>query len=489
MRRDARLLIAGLLLTSLVAAPLSVPTRAAGAPVVVTIGRLFNDTMDTRLAAQRVSDALASVGYANNAYTSGRSAADAWLDGQRAAVLALFGHSNAGIFQTDEGPTDPEDEIVAAGTLGTVSLQTNTAGATDGALAAGASFGPAHWSFWKDYLPVGDVDDLLVAILAGCFTANPDTGFGDFLEVGRERGMDGVVGWTGLVFYPSGDCVDCNYSGNFFFDRFATYAQQGDAIATALAKAQADLLLKEGTAGGWNGWYIRGAAPSPADIRLAPASRGQPLNSKPFGIDPFQPLLLTVTASTPMTLDGVSLTDVQTAEGVFYRLDSGGRLLSLVAPSAATGISTLDESGALTRASAFASSQFGWIHPGELKLIAHGSASHFDGELRYSFIWRSMVTDVLGPTMLEIDVDAHTGAIVFAAASDRKIPASFAVSQDQAVASARQVARGALVDAHRELWDRPIWTVRFERPGGLVPDVTEVVVDGASGAILRQRKT
>ncbi len=446
----ALVLIAGLLVPR--------DVRVAAAPLsAITIGRLFNDTMDTRLSAQRVADALTTSGYATS-YRGGRSATDTWSDGQRSAVLALFGHSNAAIFQTDEGPTDPEDEIIAAGTTGTLTAQTNTAGATGGLLDAGVSIVPAHWAFWKDYLPYVDVDDVLVAILAGCFTANTDPGLGNFLDVGRERGMDSLVGWTGLVFYPSGGCVDCNYSGNYFWDRFASYVPTGDTVSVALAKARADLVTKEGSAGGWDTWYVRGAAAFPADVRLAPASSGQPLNSKPFGIEPFHPLSLPIANASPTSIGGSQFTDVQAQGGVFYRLDPSGDLVALIAPSSTQGTAELTEQDALSRA---------WA-------------------------WRSLLGGVPGPALLTIEVDARTGSVIYLVATDVKPEESaFALSRADAIRIAGRFATDwSRVDASQDVWGRPRWVVRLYRDrDARFPDVTEVLVDGVTGSILSVRKT
>ncbi len=480
----ALVLIAGLLVPR--------DVRVAAAPLsAITIGRLFNDTMDTRLSAQRVADALTTSGYATS-YRGGRSATDTWSDGQRSAVLALFGHSNAAIFQTDEGPTDPEDEIIAAGTTGTLTAQTNTAGATGGLLDAGVSIVPAHWAFWKDYLPYVDVDDVLVAILAGCFTANTDPGLGNFLDVGRERGMDSLVGWTGLVFYPSGGCVDCNYSGNYFWDRFASYVPTGDTVSVALAKARADLVTKEGSAGGWDTWYVRGAAAFPADVRLAPASSGQPLNSKPFGIEPFHPLSLPIANASPTSIGGSQFTDVQAQGGVFYRLDPSGDLVALIAPSSTQGTAELTEQDALSRAWAFAAQDVAWITPSRLVLLSHGATSRADGDVRYAFTWRSLLGGVPGPALLTIEVDARTGSVIYLVATDVKPEESaFALSRADAIRIAGRFATDwSRVDASQDVWGRPRWVVRLYRDrDARFPDVTEVLVDGVTGSILSVRKT
>jgi hypothetical protein len=461
-------------------------------PRVIAIGRLFDDTVDTRPAAQHVTRMGAALAYATETYLTGRPSMNAWYDGQRASVLAIFAHSNAGFMLTYEGATDAQDEWLGAGTLTTVSTAVSPSGPTDGTVPYNFHFGPAGWAFWKDYQTFGDVDDLLVAILAGCFTANTSPTRGNFLEVGRQRGMDAVVGWTGLNFFPSGGCTDCNYSGNYFWDRWSTYAQAGDTISTALSKAVADLIALEGSAGGWDGWLIRGAATAPGDVRLIPAREGTPLDSKPFGIDPFNPLQLSVAASRDVTVSGVRYTDVDTREGVSYRIETDtGRLTFITAPAALEGDPRFTMSMAEAVAREFARSHVSWVRIDEMTLRESIAIAHVYGEQRYRFRWRPLSAELEGPRHLVVEVDARTGSVVFLAAAEQPEHGSRSVSASDAAALAHRVAPGATVTTVTgDVWGVSRWTVELarERADGL-PDVTKVVIDAATGAVLSIAKT
>jgi hypothetical protein len=485
----ARSLLGWLLAASLIVA--GTTTARAGTPAAVAIGRLYNDTMDTRLSAERFGQAMAASAYVTASFSGGRTSFDTWNDGQRSSVIAIFGHSNSGIIQTDEGPTDAQDEIVAAGTNGTLSFQTDTYGATSGLLSLGVAIDPGHWTFWKDYLPFVDADDVLLAILAGCFTANFDPSLGSFLDVGRERGMDAVVGWTGLSFYPSGGCVDCDYSGNFFFGRFSFYLQTGDTVSLALSKARADLVAKEASAGGWDTWLIGGALSVPGDTRTAPARVGQPLNSSILGLAPFNVAALTPSSRMDVAVAGASFTDVQTAEGVVYRLDAAGALSSVIAPASTAGASRITTDAARAAAESFAAREFAWIHPGRLTLITSTATSHAPGEARHAFVWRSLTGGAPGPALLAIDVDLHTGAVVYAQAIEqRPATTAFSVDRERAIGIAAAAVPGAqLLDVRSEVWTEPRWVVRWTRQRSLFPDVTEVIVNGVTGRILSIAKT
>lgn len=146
-----------------------------------TIGRHFNDGLDTRLSAQRVGEATRALGYNSRWYLAGRSAMGARDDGRISQVFGIFGHSNTGIFQTNEGATDDLDEIVAA----------------EGALEP-PIFCSGTICSWQSYLLSLDTDDLELAILAGCYTAGNDPSYwGSFPRKGRQIGMDATVSFTG----------------------------------------------------------------------------------------------------------------------------------------------------------------------------------------------------------------------------------------------------------------------------------------------------
>lgn len=266
-------------------------------------GARFEDGLDTRLSAQRVGEATRRVRYESSWYF-GRSAADSWTDGQESSVYGLFGHATGATIQTAEGPTDDRDHLILAGKFTTPD----------------ASLGNRY--FWKDYVPDVDVDDIKLAIMAGCYSSTDDPELGSFPRMGFEQGIDSVIGFGEFVYYPN-TCTGttgCAYSGNYFWERFATYAEAGDTVSTALSKAQSDLLTKEGDAAGWDSWSAFGASDDPGSVRIAPAGTGEYADAKPFGIDPYNPYGLFTTNSRSTFANGFSYTDYTTAEGVDYRV-------------------------------------------------------------------------------------------------------------------------------------------------------------------------
>lgn len=184
MMRRGKCVVSLLTTLLLLVVPVAVqPEGAVAAPQAASIGNRYQDGLDSRFAAERFAQSTAALGYGSSSYTSGRSASDAWGDGLRSAVFGFFGHSNAGFAQVREGSTDPADEFLAAG--------------LDGDVGAG------NLSFWSEYLPFIDVDDMKLAIFGGCYTGYSSQDWGSFGAVGREKGVDSVVGFRGLVYYPA----------------------------------------------------------------------------------------------------------------------------------------------------------------------------------------------------------------------------------------------------------------------------------------------
>jgi len=145
----------------------SVTSAAAFGAQATSIGERYDDGLDSRLAARYLADAARDVGYASSAHLSGRSAADAWDDGLRAAVFGVFGHANAGLAHLDEGAGGAKDQFLVAGFLGDT--------------------GPEHVAFWSDYLPFIDVDWMKLAVFAGCYTANYSEYQGSWPDKAREH--------------------------------------------------------------------------------------------------------------------------------------------------------------------------------------------------------------------------------------------------------------------------------------------------------------
>lgn len=321
------------------AAVVGFPLSAAGVEGAA-LGRRYNDKLDSRLSASALASATRSLGYTGSASTNGRDATEAWNDTRGAAVIGYFGHANAGLFQVDEGATNNSDQFISAG------RETDLVS------------GNANRRRWSEFLPFADVDDLRLAVLAGCYTANDDDIFGQFSDMGAQRGIDAVVGFAGLVYYPataSGTAIgETNYSGNYFWSRFSAYAKNGDTVATALSKARTDIVAKEGSAQGWGAYRIGGSVSTPGSTRIKPSTAGQAATSRPFGLEPFTLTDLTVTSSAPGTSAIGDTTERSTTEGVTFRTLKDGTLLDLHAPASTLGELALGLSKAREAAIAFA---------------------------------------------------------------------------------------------------------------------------------------
>jgi len=435
-----------------------------------TIGRHFNDGLDTRLSAQRVAEATRALGYNSHSYLAGRSAKGARDDGRISQVLGLFGHSNTGIFQTNEGANDALDEIVAA----------------EGALEP-PIFCSGTICSWQSYLLSLDTDDLEVAILAGCYTAGNDPSYwGSFPRKGRAIGMDATVSFAGLVSYPT---TNVSAYGNYFWERWASYMQLGNTLGEALAKSRSDLVAAEGEASGWDRYFIYGARSDPQNVRLKPAGPGQP--------NGYRPLSLAAAASTseqPVRVGGQSYLDRRTKDGVSYRLDRRGDLVTFAAPASSRGPIALSDGQAQQAAERFADDRVSWFSAREFVLTDRGRVRHGEGESLTSFTWRRTVGGIPGPAIVTTEVDRRTGRVVYASANRvRPRVTSFRIGRSRAIATARRASgAGSLVSAKRDVWRRPRWTVTFKQRGsseGRFPNVREVVVDGRTGRVASVGKT
>lgn len=454
---------------------LSSPSQAASD---VNIGRRFNDGLDSRYSVTSFTSAANAMGYDAKGYTNGRSANNTFNDGIGAAVLGLFGHSNAGIFQTDEGPTDAEDAILAAGT------------------ATHVVSPYANLRFVSEYFPYLEVDDMRLMVLAGCYTSLSDS-WGNFNDAAVSRGVDSMITFSDLVYFPatsSGTSISLtNYSGNYFWDRFGYHAKTGVTINTALSRARSDLVAKEGKAGGWDKYVIRGAVSNPAGVRLKPAGNGEPLNSQPLATLPFTAFgQLTPTATTSTEgPDGAELTDVTTAEGVQYRQRQDGTVLDAVGTPSTEGEVTLTAAQARAAAAEFAAANV----PGfgtDWRLTADETVSHIEGDAVRLLRWRTVADSRDAAREVTVELDRRSGAVVyFSAAQGTADTAAFPVTAAQAEATARELTgdhtTAATVTA--DTWHASRWTVTFDR--GLagwskapVPDVDRVEIDARTGKVL-----
>ena len=428
--RNVRLLAA---LATLMVAPslllLSSPSEAADAR---SVARRYNDGLDSRHSAAALVIAAKSIGYTGAAYAGGRSSTDTWNDGLSASVLGYFGHANAGVFQ------------------------------------------------------------VRLAVMAGCYTANHHAGFGDFEEAGTKAGMDAIVAFPGLVYYPS-TCTSCVYSGNYYWDRFSAYTKAGDTVSVSLSRARTDLVAKEGSAGGWQAYRITGSVSSPGAVRLRPAADGEPLTARPTGVEPYGVADLTVTSRMPGTSPLGDTVEFETEQGIsFRRLAADDALLDLAAPASTTGaqpLVTLAE--AQTTAAAFALEHDAGI--GARWDLASESMAHGDGEQLAAFTWRSTNSaGLLANQQVEVEVDRRTGAVTYYAVTGTETSGGFRITAEQArSAVARLTATdGAEVTVTGDMWHRPRWTVTVDR--GLenhVPDVEQFQLDAATGELLSRTAT
>lgn len=431
------------------------------------IGQRYNDGLDSRHSVTSFINAAKSIGYTGSAWTAGRSSTNAWSDAMGAAVVGYFGHANAGLFQVDDAATDATDQFIGAG------FETDVA-STD-----------SRFRWWGEYLPFTDVDDVRLAVLAGCYTANADEIFGQFAEIGERKGIDSVVGFTDLVYYPSA-CTDCAYSGNYFWERFSLYARGGNTVAIALSKARTDLVAKEGNGGGWDAYRIGGSVTAPGSVRITPAGAGTPLTSQPLGIDPYSVTSLTVTTSTSGTSPMGPTEEFETTEGVAYRRLATGQLLDVTAPASTLGELTVSMADAQAVAQAFVKNESkslaGWT------LTDSRGRAHTDGERLAAFEWRPLNQGVHGADEVMVEVDRRTGAITyFGHAWADPDTSEFAITADEAfgIVNGLVDTADAEVSVVGDVWNRPRWTITVDRGlDDLVPDVDRLVVDGQTGEVL-----
>jgi hypothetical protein len=452
----------------------------AASPQQVSVGQMYADGLDSRLASTSFADMSRQAGYASYGYTTAQTADDAWSDGLSSAMLGLFGHANAGIFQTADGPTVAQNQILGVGPDTDV-LPSYT-----------------DMRLFSEYLPFLDVDDLRLLVVAGCHTAGDDPWLGSWTDLPVRRGVDAVVTFPELVYYPSSTpgkaIADTNYSGNYFWNRFSYHFGSGAALGVALARARTDLLAKEGTGGGWDGYQVHGSVANPAGLLLRPASSGQPWTSNPLPTPDFiffSALTPTrVTETTGPTGDVVRT--VETAEGVSYRQAADGAVLDAVGVPTTTGAVTLSEAAAASRADRFLDTVLA-SSGDQLSRIATTTAAHGEGQQVVQAVYRTGSADRPGARQVVVEVDRRSGAVVyFADVRGAAADAPVVVPADEAIATARQHTglTTATATAVADSWDTSRWIVTLDagesgRPGFEVPDVTRVIVDATTGAVLR----
>lgn len=442
---------------------LGVAASASGQSHVTTVGQFGPDANETRPAASAIATAARHAGYTGTAYTNGRTADQAFADGKDAAIWAFFGHSDAGILSTYDAPDNANDQYMIAGDQAdVVSLYVNT-------------------RTWSEYLPAVDVDDVRLAIVGGCYSARTDAGYGSFPEAGTRLGMDSVVTFNSLVYFPA-YCPDCITSGNYFWDRASTYLDNGTSIVTALAQARTDLVAREGDDKGWGSYRIAGAASNPGGVKLRPAGPGSTtLSALTIGTTPVSLAHLMTQAQRNSARGSFTR-----ADGTTLRVDSAGRPLDVTAPAALRGVDIMGRTTATKVAQRFLSD---W--PGSDSLAHQPPSSihlthHVRGEHLVAVAWRP--TGRRGTQAL-VEVDRRTGSVTYAALS--KAPrlrdaSHMTVDKTMAVSIARAALRerASLVSVERDPWNRSLWVVhlRGPEPDGM-PNHALVSVNGVTGEV------
>lgn len=451
---------------------------AANAAQETSLGQRYHDKLDSRWSSISLADATRAIGYSARGYSTGRDVDDVFIDGINSHVVGLFGHGNKGIFQTAEGPTDLEDHILAAGT-------------TTDAVSPWLNL-----RFVTEYLPYSEVDDMRLLIVAACYTAGTSD-FGNFMTAGASRGIDSVVTFKELVYFPStasGTAAsDTNFSGNYFWYRFSYHVKQGVTVATALARARTDLVTKEGSSSGWYSYVIGGALGNPGGVRLNPAGTGTGGNSDPLATLPFATFsdLTTAGTSAGEGPDGTLTTDVVTEEGVSYRLDADGAPLDAVGVATTSGSIVHTAQQAEMLAEEFLRRNVTGFSDA-WHLVREDEAGHAAGEALTALRWRADVAGHPGSRAVSVEIDRRTGAVVyFSDTSGTAETAEFGVTRDEAIAVARAElgATTGTVTAVADTWHKSRWMVTVDRglmgrPGAEVPDVKRVEIDASTGAVL-----
>lgn len=453
--------------------------QPAAAYEASSVGDRYRDGLDSRHAATSFMSSARTAGYTGTAYTNGRQVDAAWEDGLSAAVIGYFGHANAGYFQIKEGATAASDEFMMAGSP--------------------ADVVPLYQGFrgWSEYLPAVDVDDVKLAVLAGCYTANTDESTGmDFEEVGAEKGIDTVVAFPGLVYYPA-SCTACAYSGNYYWERVGAHLAAGRSVSVALANARTELVSKEGSAGGWQSYRVTGSVAAPGNVKIKPAGPGEPLTSEPPAETADATAAYTLAGLTPVGAvehaGGLEVTD--TAEGVTLRREvTTGRLVDVVATASTGGEERLSSADAAERANAFLAQVTG---APELTFDAADAevASHGEGESLLAFGASTPAREGGTAERVDLEVDRRTGAITyFGWAVTGVVSTSREITRVEAerLAVAELPAGAQVTDVGVRDWDRAYWVVeaRAEATSPVLrPSHHRVLIDAADGRVVGRTTT
>lgn len=447
-------------------ASMSATSSAAGESH--SIGDRYLDGLDSRHSASAIAQMASKAGYTATAAGDGRTADNAWNEALNSSLFGFFGHANAGVLQVKDRTGTDSDEFLGAG------------------MASDLLPLYANYRFFTEFVPYVDVDDMRLAILAGCYTANTHPSLGDFEDVARSRGVDATVAFPGLVYFPT-KCTDCVYSGNYFWDRFAVHYGSGATLTVSLSRARTDLVNKEGNGGGWGSYRITGSVAAPGSTKLRPRGDGAPLTSQPLGTSPYTMGSLTVTGVRALPDGQVEQT---TQEGVLIRRDAADQVIDVWAPSATSGESFVPTETLRATSHAFVTDVAG---DHDWTLAADEEVFHHEEERLHRFTWR---LDTPVPQVVDVEVDRRTGAVTYLARATA--PHATRGTHVVTAAEAEQIALADIgadvrvMDVEQFTWGGPLWVVRTRDDNDRDPlgaKFQEVTVDGITGDIVRRTTT
>lgn len=449
---------------------------AQAAPEAATTGDRWHDNLDTRWQAHRLAQASGNAGYAASRDINGRAADNVWTDGLGSAIWGVFAHSNSGFMATKDA--GGKEYLIAGGEDNVVSTSSTR-------------------RYLREYLPYIDVDDVRLAIFAGCYTALKSDILGDLDQAASELGVDSVVTFPGLVYSPvsqPGTAMNqTNYSGGYFWSRASYYLASKVTVAQSLKRAHSDLVNKEGRGDGWGRYQVHGSVGQPGRVRITPAASGEPYTSYPSGssgvarYSSLDDLTVTQTSSTSGPQGPLEL--VTTAEGVDYRQYPDGGLFDLTAPTASEGEVSYSHVAARGLAVDFIER---YVPTASTWSLAGEEITHVADDVLSRFTWRPVIDGVRGPQQAMVEIDRRTGAVTyFLHAHGEANNIAITITKEEAIDAARSVTgpEGRVVEAVASVWDTARWEVTIDRGPraesiGTTPDFRTVTVDAATAEVL-----
>ncbi len=461
MRRISAALLTVLLCTFLTA-------NQSNAQTATAVGDSFRDGLDTRHAASSFMASARVAGYTGVTYTNGRGVNLAWEDARSAQVFGYFGHARAGFMVINEGSTPEHDRHIYAG-----AVELERVAPIEGNRS------------WREYTPFADLDDVRLAVLAGCKTARTaEPSQNNFERAAKSIGIDALVTFQNDVHFPADCGSSCNYSGNYFWDRVGNYLQFGRSIGNSLSMARSDLIAKEGRPGGWDSYRVTGTVASPANVRLTPSGPGEMFTSQPATLSPVD--LSAQTVSNVLVAEGVSTVDTQ--EGATYRRDvTTGRLIDYYFPTSTAPTKQVSLQEARSVALRFVED-----HALDIGLAASPTSalvSHGEGESVGLFEWR------VSNALALVEVDLSNGNVTYFNAARVSGPERFGEVTAEAAAWVvnRILAPGeAITSIQPYAWDLQFWEVTTTGAAYnevIGPLSRSYLIDSISGDIVRITST